>query len=527
MWYDAASNTLVYDAPEPQVLTRSCTDARQLYNGYVALPAHLDNLQALARLGFPVIAPMDLNYDWPIMRGRQPLIHQKVMANFMALNPRSFNLSAMGTMKTLAALWAADYIMQRYPKGECKALIVAPLSTLHRVWVNEIFQNFCGRRTCVVLHGTARKRQELLAQPHDFYIINHDGVGVGAQVDRKIKLGGFAESLASRTDIRIALVDEFSAYADASTRRHRVARSLLAGRPYFWLMSGTPTSNGPLDAYGPAKLVNDAFGETLTNYRLRVMMQISNFKWAPKRGAHEEAKKLLSPSVRYAIEDCIDLPPCTVQGRDAEMSAEQRKAFEQLKRDFRFMVKEGKAITAVNEGVLRWKLLQICAGAIYDGDRFVHWLDSTPRLKVLKEVMHEANEKIIIFAPLTSVVNLLYSALKDEFSCAIVNGEVNYKDRSVIFQDFQSSDKPRVLIAHPQTMAHGLTLTAASMIVWYAPIDRTEIYIQANKRIDRPGQTKNTTIVQIASSPIEREIYRRLEANETMQGCLLKLAEER
>lgn len=525
MWYDAPSDTLVYDVPDPLRIAAACPDARRLHNGFIYLPAHLENLQQLARLGLPTIAPMDIDYDWPIMRGRSPLIHQRIMANFMALNPRSFNLSDMGTMKTLAALWAADYIMEQYSKGACRCLIVAPLSTLHRVWANEIFQNFIGRRTCVVLHGDAKKRQKLLAMPHDFYIINHDGVGVGAQVNRKVAFGGFSADLAARSDIRIALVDEFSAYSDAGTRRHRIARNLLGTRPYLWLMSGTPTPNGPTDAYGPSKLVNNAFGETFTGFKQRVMMQVTQFKWAPKRGAHEEAKKLLSPSVRFAIDDCIDLPPCTVQGRDAEMSDEQKKAYLELKRDLRLKMKDGKPITAVNEGVLRWKLLQIAAGAIYDGDRFVHYIDSKPRQAVLREVMSECNEKIIVFAPLTSIVNLLYSTLEKEFTCARIDGQVSFKERTSIFSDFQQSDKPRVLIAHPQTMSHGLTLTAASMIVWYAPIDRTEVYLQANKRIDRPGQTKHTNIVQIASSPIEREIYRRLEANETMQGCVLKLAE--
>jgi len=75
-------------------------------------------------------------------------------------------------------------------------------------------------------------------------------------------------------------------------------------------------------------------------------------------------------------------------------------------------------------------------------------------------------------------------------------------------------------------MAHGLTLTAASCIIWFAPTDRTELYLQANKRIDRPGQTKTNIVIQLAATKIEREIFRRLEANESMQGLVLQLAKE-
>jgi SNF2 family DNA or RNA helicase len=155
--------------------------------------------------------------------------------------------------------------------------------------------------------------------------------------------------------------------------------------------------------------------------------------------------------------------------------------------------------------------------------RVVHRVDVAPRIAALREVMAECPAKIIIFAPLTSVLNLLNQELK-EFTRAVINGAVTQKERSELFRSFQDDEKPRVLIADPATMAHGLTLTAASTIIWFAPTDRTELYLQANKRIDRPGQVRSTTIVHLAASPVEREIYRRLAANESMQGLILQLA---
>lgn len=183
-------------------------------------------------------------------------------------------------------------------------------------------------------------------------------------------------------------------------------------------------------------------------------------------------------------------------------------------------------ITAVNEAVLRMKLIQISAGAVYGEDREVNHIDAAPRIKALREVMEECNEKIIIFAPLTSVISLLSKELHD-YSHAIVRGSSDggptERERAEIIADFMAKDKPRVLIAHPRTMAHGLTLTAASTVIWYAPIDSTELYLQANKRIDRPGQVHATTIVQLTSTAIETEIYRRLQMNESLQGALLSL----
>jgi len=507
MWFDAQRNVVIYDTPGDERIISSVPGAVKLHNGYVAAPASLYNLQLLRHLGFPTIQPMDVNYDWP---GRYvPFNAQRVTANFLVVHPRAFVLNDMGTGKTLAALWAADFVMRSNPGVRC--LVVAPLSTLERVWADAIYQNLLPRRRCVVLHGSAARRRELLATPADFYIVNYDGVEV------------LAKDLSARTDIRMAIIDEASAYRNRTTERHRLARRILQPMDYLWLMTGTPTPNGPTDAYGMAKLVNNCFGEGWQSYHDRVMQKVSMYKWMPKAGSHAAAHALMQPAVRFAISDCVDLPPCTVQARDVELSPAQAIAYKTMKKDLVLMAAKGP-ITAQNEAVLRLKLLQISCGAIYGPERAIHHVDAAPRLKALREIMEQCREKIIVFAPFTSVVEMLYRELKKDYSVRIVNGAISAKDRNDTFSAFQNAEHPRVIIADPGTMSHGLTLTAASMIIWYAPIDRTEIYLQANKRIDRPGQVKTTTIVQLAATPVEREVYRRLEANENLQGLILDLA---
>lgn len=523
MWFEPQTKTIVYQTNDPLKIAAVCPDARQLPNGLVAVPFHLPNLQILRRQGFPVIEPMAL-YDWP---GRfKPFQAQRITSNFLTLNPKAFVLSDMGTGKSLAALWAADYLMRLYPKGAFRAVIVSPLSTLRRVWVDEIQQHFLGRRSCIVVHGSAEQREKLLKQDVDFYIINHDGLGVGATTQSKDPWRGVAQQLRDRPDIKLAIVDEASAYRDAQTRRHKIARQIYATKDYLWLMTGTPTPNAPTDAYGLAKLVNGAHGHSFLSFQSLTMNKISQFKWVPRQGAQEEVKKLLSPAVRFAIEDCVDLPECTVQRREAELSPDQRTLLKQMKDHFQIQVGQG-LISAVNQGVLRMKLIQIACGAVYDNDRQVRQVDASARLRVLEEVLDEAPGKVIVFAPLTSVLHMIHNKLPPKWSRAIVNGEVAQAKRSEIFQKFQNEAAPHVLIADPGTMAHGLTLTAGRTIVWYAPTDKTEVYLQANKRIHRPGQKFTTAIVQLSATATEREIYRRLESNESMQGAILKLAEER
>jgi len=204
-----------------------------------------------------------------------------------------------------------------------------------------------------------------------------------------------------------------------------------------------------------------------------------------------------------------------------ELTADQKKMMGDLKRDLVITIKAGTVITAAHEAALRTKFLQISAGAIYDHDHKAHAIDAKARVEEIRSVVEQAPGKILIFASFTSVVNMLHAMLKKDWTCEVVNGSTSPKERARIFQAFQSTDEPRILLADPGTMAHGLDLWQAQTVVWATPVDKTELYLQANRRAHRPGQLFPVTIVQIVSNNLEREIYRRLETNTSLQGALL------
>jgi len=99
----------------------------------------------------------------------------------------------------------------------------------------------------------------------------------------------------------------------------------------------------------------------------------------------------------------------------------------------------------------------------------------------------------------------------------VVNGQVSASKRDVIFKDFQDSKDPHVLIAHPGTMAHGLTLTTASTIIWYGPVNSNETYVQANGRIERIGKNKTSNLIHIESTALEHKMYDRLFGSDQVQ----------
>lgn len=515
----------VFIAPKGMPIEAYPPGVREL-DEFLVIPNELTTLQAMMRRGIPVPEPM-ADYDWPMRPGKKPWRVQKMMANFQVLNPGCFNLSEMRTGKTLGSLWAADYVMQKEPGTKC--LIVGQLSTLERVWGDAIFENFLGRRTYTVLTGSAERRSRLLERDTDFYIINYEGLNIGAgRAKGGCTLTGLSRAIAERTDLQIALIDEASAYSDPGTLRSRVARQVLSGRKYVWLLTGTPTRSVPTDAYGIAKIVNNSFGESFRSFKLRTMSQISQFKWLPKRSAKEDVAKLLTPSIRFTQADCFDATDLVIMQRAAPLSTEQSKLSAKLRQQLLIEMESGGTVEAVNEAALRSKLLQISCGEVYDDKHEAHHIDNTPRMSVLREIIEEAPTKVIVFAPFTSVIRSIASALHPTFDTMICDGNVKGDARNETLKAFQDPQHPsRVLVAHPGPIARGLDLTAAATVVWFSPTDKQEDYTQANQRINGPHQTHPRTIVQISAQAVEREIYRRLDAQESLSGAILKLIEDR
>lgn len=522
MLYSEKFNACVYDTRTPERITQIIPTAKIVRPNTVAVPCNLQNMQTMRALGYEALSP--ILHDYPWVGKYTPFDHQRHMAAFLTMHPKAFNLSDIGTGKTLGTLWAADYLMQQ---GKIhKALILSPLSTLYRVWQDEIFQHFLANRKSVVLHGSREKRLELLKQDADFYIINHDGLGIGSiKSPKSLVLGELSEIIKTREDIDLIIVDEGSVYKDGNTLRYKVLRNTIQNKPYIWWLTGGPTPNAPTDAHAQARLLRPDYTESYRAFQDRTMMRITQFKWVPKPDASKIAASVLQPAIRFHRDDCLDLPPCQSIIRDVELTPAQKKALHQLNTELAAKVGEG-AINAVNEAALRTKMLQVSMGAVYDTNHEAHKIDCAPRLAVMREVIEQTEEKLLIFAPLTSVVNLLYSELRRNYSVEKVNGEVSPRKRSEIFRAFQQEANPRIIVADARAMAHGLTLTAAATIIWYGPTDMPEVYTQANGRINRPGQAKSMLIVRLAATALEREIFKRLDNKESMQGSLLSLIKQ-
>jgi len=477
----------------------------------VAIKYGLEEVQVLRNLNIKVPSPIEHYYPWP--GPLTPFQHQKETASFLSVNNKAFVFNEMGTGKSASVLWAADYLLEQ--KLVKKVLIVSPLSTLERVWADEI-NRILMHRNCVVLHGSKQRRLDKLAQDADFYIINHDGLEV------------IWKDLAKRKDIDLIVVDEASVYRNASTKRYKTLKTMLSPHHKLWLLTGTPCPNAPTDAWALAKLVNPAkVPEFFGRWQRMTMYQVSEYKWAPKPESYDLAFQAMQPAIRFRKEDCLDLPPVVFEDREVKMTSSQSSAYQEMKDDFVAEITSAggiSAISAVNAADKLNKIRQIMCGVVKDTStgEYIE-LDHAPRASVLLECIEEASAKCIVVVPFKGIINTLYEKVKKHHSCAILNGDVPVAKRNAILSEFKNSKDPHVLLCHPKVMSHGLNLTEADMIVFYAPIYSNDEYQQVKDRINRPGQKRKMTIVRLGSHALEWKIYERLDSKALTQEGILEL----
>jgi len=478
--------------------------------GLLYIPHNLDETKVLRNLGISVPSPMGYQYNWPKAQGKyNPFAHQRVTSEFLTYHQRAAILNAPRTGKTNSCLWTADYLMHQ--KLVRKVLIVCPMSTMDMVWAAEIFTSFWWRKG-VVLYGDRARRLKLLQQPADFYVVNHDGFSI------------IKDSLPD--DIDLVIYDEAAVLRNPSTIRFRHFHNFMDEHPdlRLWLLTGTPTPNEPTDAWALCKLLKAPGLPRHTLFREQVMMKIAMWTWKPRPGAEQIVSQYLQPSIRYTREDCFDLPDTMYETRQCDLTPMQKKMFLSMMRQLVTEVK-GQQITAVNEASKVQKLLQILLGGVYTDDGGTVPVDCSPRIDVIREVIEECSEKVLIFVPFTAALHSIAEALSKHFKVAVVNGAVSRNQRNLIFKSFVDDKNLRVLVADARCMQHGLDMTPATTIIWAGPTNSNETYEQANDRIKGPKQLLKTQIIHIEATEVERRAFKRLRDRQSMQGLLLELIE--
>lgn len=504
------NKALLLKVRNPQQITTVIPKSKELPGNKVVVHWGLDEAQVLRNLRIKnVPSPILGRYDWPGQY--KPFDHQRTTAAFLTMNRRAFCLNEQGTGKTGSVIWAADYLMKQ---GRIRrVLVICPLSIMDSAWRADLFK-FAMHRSVDIAYGPKDKRRAVINSPTEFVIVNYDGVEIVAD---DIARGGFD----------LIVVDEANAYKNTMTKRWKVLNSLIKPDTWLWMLTGTPAAQSPVDAYGLAKLVNpQGVPKFFTAFKEMVMYKLTNYRWIAKETATQTVFNALQPAIRYTKDECLDLPEMTYTRRNVELTKQQQKYYDLLKKKM-VVQAAGEEITSVNAAVNMSKLLQISCGAVYSDTGETLEFDISKRYNVLTEVIDESSQKVLVFVPYKHVIRILSHKLAENgYTNEVISGDVSAGKRNEIFRAFQESPDPRVLIIQPQAAAHGVTLTAANTVVWWGPTSSLETYAQANARVHRPGQRHPSTVVQLAGSGIERHVYNLLDNKIDVHAKIVDLYKE-
>ena len=503
------SKALLLKLRNPKRVTEVVPKSEVVRDNEVLVNWGLDEMHTLKKLNINVPSPIQGQYKWT---GKyEPFDHQKKTAAFFTMNRKSFCFNEQGTGKTASAIWAADFLLNQ---GKIKrVLVICPLSIMDSAWREDFF-TFAPHRSVDIAYGAPKKRKEIIQQGADFVIINYDGVEI---VSEEIANGGFD----------LIIVDEATHYKNAQSKRWKTLNKLIGDDTWLWMMTGTPAAQSPLDAYGLAKMINPLhvprfFG----SFRDMVMRKVTQFRWIIKPEATDLVFNVLQPAIRFTKEQCLDLPAMTYVKRKVELTRQQQKYYDMLKKKLVMTVGDDE-VSAVNAAVIMNKLLQISAGAVYTDEGDTLEFDIKHRYKVLREVIDESSQKVLIFVPFKHTIDILTDKLRtDGITTEVIRGDVPVARRTDIFKRFQTTDNPRVLVIQPQSAAHGVTLTAANTVVWWGPTPSLETYAQANARVHRSGQTHPCTVVQLQGSAVEKRVYSLLDNRINVHTKMIDLYKE-
>ena len=475
------------------------------------LPQSIGICRVLYNMGMTeALAANPFMYDrLPLVEGKyQPMRHQLMMASFMVLFSRAFNLSEPRTGKTASVVLATDYL-QRIHAIVGGVLIITTVTTIHGVW-REGIESALPDARILVAHGA--QRETALKQPADFYITNYDSC--------RLSQAAFMEAIADGR-IGAIVIDEMTHVGNSGSQRHKAIYNMCnkSGIKYVWGLTGSPADN-PEMVFGMCRCVNpdalNPFATTKSGW-----IALTTYQWGSQpyqRSLASCAKdiihKAMQPAIRYIKKDILDLPPVTTQVRTASLSKAQTRYREELRLQATTLLESGERITAVNGGVLLGKLMQVALGIVKTSEGEAVELEHKERTQAVLEAIGETSRKVVIFCGYIAGIDMLVREIREAgYTCEKVDGSVTGRQRAKILADFQGKDNPRVLVCHPTTTAMGVELSAAdTMIFDGVPLTGGFVYAQSIERLSSAKQkADNINIIHIISTPEERKALAALQ----------------
>ena len=439
--------------------------------------------------------------------------NKKVFALFME----------MGTGKTKVAI---DNMAMLYDNGKINgALIIAPKGVYKNWYSQEIPDHLPTHIQPItvlwksLINKTQQKELDKLFQTgHDFHILvmNVEAFSTKKGVD-------FAARFLNCHNT-FMVIDESTTIKNPGAKRTKNIVGLGKYAKYRRILTGSPVTKSPLDLYKQCEFLDEYLLDHSSYYTFRTryaVMRKANFNGRSVeivvgyKNLGELSEKLKPFSYRVLKDDCLDLPKKTFMKRVITLSAEQDKVYQQMKK-MALAQLNGKMVTTASALTQLMRLHQITCGHFTADDGSIQTIKNN-RLSELTDLLDEVEGKAIIWAHYQyDVKEIVKAIIKEHGEDSIVTyyGLTPQDERQNNIKKFQSDPKCRFLVGTPSTGGYGLTLTAASTMIYYSNGYDLEKRQQSEARIDRIGQEKPMTYIDIIfEETVDERIVKAIRKN--------------
>ena len=427
----------------------------------------------------------------------------------------------MGTGKSKVLV---DNIGMLYDKGVINAaLIIAPKGVYRNWYSGEIPNHLASHiqhKTVLWTASTSKTKdkeyQQLFEIDYDLHILvmNVEAFSTKKGVE-------FAGKFL-RTHKALMAVDESTSIKTPTAKRTKAITDLALLSKYKRILTGSPVTKSPLDLYSQCKFLDENLlgFQSYYSFRQRYAHMVSrNFGGrqvqivASYRRLDELSHSLKNFSYRVLKEDCLDLPDKIYIKRTVELTDEQLKLYKTMKQ-MALAQLNGKILTAPNVLTQLMRLHQITCGHLKSDDGDIQIVKNN-RLNELMDVLEEVEGKAIIWANYVYDIETIVKEIQKKYgqdSVVQYYGAINSEERQKGIERFQDPNSPvRFFIGNPQTGGYGITLTAASTVIYYSNGYDLEKRLQSEDRAHRIGQKKSVTYIDlIAEKTIDEKIVKAL-----------------
>ncbi len=426
----------------------------------------------------------------------------------------------MGTGKTKVLI---DNMSMLYDKGKIdSALIIAPKGVVKTWYEQELpthLPNHIENVTVLWQSNITKTQQEKLESLFEIETALHILImNVEAlSTEKGVK---FAQKFLNSHKVLMA-IDESTTIKTPTAKRTKNIIDLGRMAKYRRIMTGSPVTKNPLDLYTQCEFLDpwlldftsyyafrNRYAEMETMHlRGRTIQVVSEFK-----NLGELSDTVKKFSYRVLKEDCLDLPPKNFIKRHITLTKDQKKVYEQMKKQA-ISVLNGKVSSTMTVLTQLMRLHQITCGHFTADDGSIQNIENN-RIKELMEILEEIDGKAIIWANYQrDVAEIIKQVVKKYGKGSIVDyyGLTPQDERQDNIRKFQNGAKCRFLVGTPQTGGYGITLTKANTVIYYSNGYDLEKRLQSEDRAHRIGQKKNVTYIDIiAEDTVDEKIVKAL-----------------